>query len=108
MSAVSGVKHLNIVGYFGLCLITICKARSIYMLLLQRRKEALHRRIVQAIAAPTHGLGDAMPRPHGTVGCGRILDTTIAVMDQPIAGPTALQGHDQSIDAEFGTQVISH
>jgi len=73
MQALSVVKHLNIVEYLGSCLITICKARSVYMFLLQRRKEALHRRIVQAIAAPAHGLGDAMPRQYCAVGCGRIL-----------------------------------
>src|SRR3954449_6495871 len=43
------------------------------VLLLQRGEEALHRRVVQAVPAPAHGLLDPVPSQDLAVGLGGVL-----------------------------------
>jgi hypothetical protein len=78
------------------------------MLLLQRGEEALHRRVVETVAAPAHGLPDPVPLEHLAVGVGGVLHAAVAVQDEARFRPTALQGQDQRVDAELGAQVVRH
>ena len=50
-------------------------AGAMAVLLLERGKEALHRRVVEAVAAPAHRLPDAVPLQHATVGLSGVLGT---------------------------------
>jgi hypothetical protein len=78
------------------------------VLLLQRGEEALHRRVVETVAAPAHGLLDAVPLQHPTVGLGGVLPPSVAMVHQPGLRSPALQGHDQGVDAQPGPQVVGH
>jgi hypothetical protein len=49
---------------------------------LERSKDALHRRIVQAVAAPAHRLDDAVPLQHGPIGLSGVLHAAVRMMDQ--------------------------
>jgi len=72
------------------------------VLLLERGKEALHRSVVETIAAPAHRLPDGVPLQHAAVGLSGILHTPIAVVGQAPRRPPMLQGHDQGVDAQLG------
>jgi hypothetical protein len=54
------VEDLEVVKHGGSCLLASTKAGLVDVLLLQRGEEALHRRVIQAIPAAAHGLGDAV------------------------------------------------
>src|SRR3954452_24233510 len=50
---------------------------------LERGEEALHGRVIEAVAAAAHGLRDAVPLQHRPVGLGGVLHAAVAVVDQP-------------------------
>jgi hypothetical protein len=56
MTALAIVKHLDVLEDCGLGLGPRSEAALVNHLLLQRRKEAFHRRIIQALALAAHGL----------------------------------------------------
>src|SRR3954454_15009215 len=59
------------------------EAELVDVLRLERGEEALHRRVVQAVAAAAHGLRDAVPLQHRAIRLGGVLHAAVAVVDQP-------------------------
>src|SRR3954447_21607915 len=78
------------------------------VLLLERGEEGLHRRVVEAVAAPAHRLLDPVPSQDLAVGLGGVLDPSATVMDQAGFRPAPLQGHDQRVHAQPGPEVVGH
>ncbi len=78
------------------------------VLRLERGEEALHGRVVQAVAAAAHGLGDAVPLQHRAVRLGRVLHAAVTVVDQPARRVMPLDGHDQGVDAQPGLEMVRH
>src|SRR5215213_1641319 len=58
------VEDLDVVEHGCLGLLPGAEPGLVDMLLLQRGEEALHRRVVEAVAAPAHGLPDPVPLQH--------------------------------------------
>lgn len=102
VQALPVVEHLHILEYCCPGLRTGMEAGVMDVLLLERGKEALHRSVVETIAAPAHRLPDGVPLQHATVGLSGILHTPIAVVGQAPRRPPMLQGHDQGVDAQLG------
>ena len=76
------IEHLDVVEHRRFGLRAGAEAAVINMLDLERGKDALHRRVVQAIAASAHGLNDAVPRQHRPIGLGGILHPPVAMVGQ--------------------------
>jgi hypothetical protein len=75
---------------------------------LERGEEALHGRIIQAIAASAHRWLDAMPLQHRPIRPSGVLDPAVAMMNEPPRRLAALEGHDQGVDTQAGLEVIRH
>src|SRR5215216_6707902 len=75
---------------------------------LERGEEALHGRIIQAIAASAHRLLDAMSLQHRPIRPRRVLDPAVAMMNEPPRRLAALESHDQGVDTQAGLEVIRH
>src|SRR3954469_11503310 len=59
------------------------EADLVDVLRLERGEEALHGRVIEAVAAAAHGLRDAVPLQHRAIRLGGVLYTAVAVVDQP-------------------------
>src|SRR3954462_14702699 len=75
---------------------------------LERSKEALHGRVIQTVAASAHRLLDAMPLQHRPIRTRGVLRSAIRMMDEPPWRSAALEGHDQSVDAEPRLEMLRH
>ena len=73
-----------------------------------RAKAAFHRRIVEAISLPAHGLDHPGCVEDLAVIGGRILAAAIRMMDEARRRLLALDGHGQSRDGQFCPHVIAH
>src|SRR5215218_9545212 len=73
------------------------EADLVDVLRLERGEEALHGRVIEAVAAPAHGLRDAVPLQHRPVGLGGVLHAAVAVVNQPARRPMPLDRHDQGV-----------
>jgi hypothetical protein len=69
------------------------EAGAVDKLGLERAEEALHGRVVVAVAFAAHGLPDAVPPQHLAVGPARVLHATVAMVDQPRRRLPALDRH---------------
>lgn len=69
-------------------------------LTLHRRKEALHDRVVEAVATPAHAAGDSVDIEHRSIVFARIGASPIGVMEQPDFGASPLQGHLERLDCD--------
>src|SRR4051794_22739093 len=102
------VEDFDVVEHRRLRLLADVEADLVDVLRLEGGEEALHGRIIEAVAAPAHGLGDTVPLQHGAVGLGGVLHATVAMVEQPRWRVMVLEGHDQRVDAEPGLQVVRH
>lgn len=75
MQALAIVEDFEIVERRCPGLVAGTVARVMDLLGLERGEDALHGCIIEAVAAPAHGLDDAMPLQHGPVRFGGVLDT---------------------------------
>ncbi len=80
MTALSIVEHFDIVEHICLCLLTGSIANAIHALSFQHTEEALHNRIVIAVATPTHAALDAVSLKLLAEVIARILGATDALM----------------------------
>src|SRR3954451_17850748 len=64
VQALPVVEDLDVLEHRRLRLRTGAEADAVDVLLLERGEEALHRRVVQAVAAPAHRLLDPVPLQH--------------------------------------------
>src|SRR3954469_21920505 len=87
VQALPVVEDLDVLEHRRLRLRTGAEADVVDVLLLERGEEGLHRRVVQAVAAPAHRLLDAVPLQHLAVRLRAVLDPSVAVMDQARLGP---------------------
>src|SRR3954465_11414703 len=69
------------------------EGRAVDELVLQAAEEALHRRVIEAIALAAHGRRDPVPGQDRPVGLARVLHPAIGVLDQP-AGRLPPLGRD--------------
>jgi hypothetical protein len=65
----------------------------------QRRKEALHRRVVPAVALAAHRTDHAVLLQPVAVAVGRILHAAIGVLDGTRRGPPARNGMSRAASA---------
>src|SRR3954471_25070931 len=77
------VKHLDVLEHRGPRLRAGAEPGLMNALRLERGEEALHGRIVQAIAASAHRLLDAMSLQHRPIRPRRVLDPAVAMMNEP-------------------------
>ena len=77
------VEDFDVFEHGRLRLLAGAEADLVDVLRLERGEEALHGRVIEAVAAAAHGLRDAVPLQHRPVGLGRVLHTAVAVVDQP-------------------------
>jgi len=82
MKALPVVEHLDVVEHCHFRLLAGMEATMMNVLDLERGKHALHRRVVQAIAAAAHRLNEAVPLQNGPIRLRSVLSPTIAVVDQ--------------------------
>src|SRR3954468_18581830 len=77
------VKHLDVLEHRGPRLRAGAEPGLMNALRLERGEEALHGRIIQAIAASAHRLLDAMPLQHRPIRPSGVLRSAVAVMNEP-------------------------
>jgi len=77
------VEDFDVFEHGRLRLLAGAEADLVDVLGLERGEEALHGRVIEAVAAAAHGLRDAVPLQHRPVGLGRVLHAAVAVVDQP-------------------------
>src|SRR5215203_1963055 len=102
------VEDFDVFEHGRLRLLAGAEADLVDVLGLERGEEALHGRVVQAVAAPAHGLRDAVPLQHRAIRLGGVLHAAVAVVDQPAWRVMPLEGHDQGVDAQLGPEVVGH
>ncbi len=91
MSPLTVVEQLNVLRDFPLGLLPRGIPPMMHQLILQRPPETLHRRIVIAVALPTHGRGHAELPQLRLIVLSTILGPTVGVVDQ--AWAWALRPH---------------
>src|SRR3954452_1003809 len=67
------VEDFDVFEHGRLRLLAGAEADLVDVLRLERGEEALHGRVIEAVAAAAHGLRDAVPLQHRAVGLGRVL-----------------------------------
>src|SRR2546425_6537208 len=81
-------------------------------LALHRREEALHDRVVVAVAAPTHAARDAVLPEHCLIVLARVGASLVRVVQQAGIGATPLQRHlerfDRQVPVVDGTDRPAH
>src|SRR5258705_6804493 len=70
----------------------------------ERREKAFGDRIVVTVGTPAHAGYQLVRGQQLAVIGGGILRSTIGMVQQPCPRPSALQGHPQSGQAQFGVQ----
>src|SRR3954467_13035157 len=75
---------------------------------LERAEEALHGRVVVAVALAAHGLPEAVPPQHLAVGPARVLHAAVRVVDQPRRRLPAPDRHEQGVAGELAAEVVGH
>src|SRR3954452_8449101 len=82
------IEHLDVIEHrrFGLRTGTEAAVEAAVMdvLDLERGKDTLHRRVVQAVPASAHGLNDAVPLQHGSIRLSSVLHAAVRMMDQTL------------------------
>src|SRR4051794_10314358 len=73
VQALAVVEDFDVVEHRRLGLLAGVEADLVDVLRLEGGEEALHGRIMEAVAAAAHGLGDAVPLQHHAVGLGGVL-----------------------------------
>src|SRR3954471_5828454 len=102
------VKYLDVLERRGPRLRAGAEPGLMNALRLERGEEALHGRIIQAIAASAHRLLDAMPLQHRPIRPSGVLHAAVAMMNEPPRRLAALESHDQGVDAEDRLEMRSH
>jgi hypothetical protein len=77
------VKDLEVFEDRRLRLLAGAETDLVDVLRLERGEEALHGRVIEAVAAAAHGLRDAVPLQHRAIRLGGVLHAAVAVVDQP-------------------------
>src|SRR3954465_3928740 len=67
------VEDFDVFEHGRLRLLAGAEADLVDVLRLERGEEALHGRVIEAVAAAAHGLRDAVPLQHRPVGLGYVL-----------------------------------
>src|SRR4051795_596088 len=102
------VKHLDVLEHRGPRLRAGAEPGLMNALRLERGEEALHGRIVQAIAASAHRGLDAMSLQHRPIRPSGVLHAAVAMMNEPPRRLAALESHDQGVDAESRLEMLRH
>lgn len=83
-------------------------ASLVHELGFQGAEPAFHRRIVEAISLPAHGLDHPGCIEELAVISGSILAATIGVVDEARRRLLALDGHGQGRDGQFRPHMVTH
>ncbi len=102
------VKPLDVIEQVGARLIPGGVATPVHPLQLQRREEALHRRIVPAIAPAAHAAGDVLLGQQPLKLLAAVLAALVRVVHQRLGLAAAPDGHHQRIEHELGGHLRAH
>ena len=75
---------------------------------LERVEEALHGRVVEAIALPAHGRRYLRCGKGLAILVGRVLNAAIRMLDQPRRRALASDGHVEGFECDRGMKGLAH
>ncbi len=89
-------------------LLVRAEATAVHQLLLQRRPEALHHRVVVAVAGPAHALRHAVILEEVAALPAGVLHAPVGVVHQPARRVPACDRHAQRVERHQGVQRVGH